>query len=94
MNGGSALGVLIDGVPLPSEEARALWLRFSEHMDAHKGDMDGFAKLNGYVSVRPAVQGGKAVLVVKTKAAPSEPAKDAKAAPKKSAPSKKARRSR
>ncbi len=72
MNDASNLSVLIDGVPVPAAEARALWLRFSEHMDTHKGDMDGFAKLNGYVSVRPQAQGGKAVLVIKTPAAPKQ----------------------
>lgn len=84
MNDTSRLSVLIDGVPMPAEQARALWLRFSEHMDAHKGDMDGFAKLNGYISVRPQAQGGQAVLVIKSKAAPaSAPSKPAlKPAPK------------
>jgi hypothetical protein len=54
-------------MPLPDEEARALWTKFSEHMDANKGDMAGFARLCGYASVRPEAQKGRAVLVVQTK---------------------------
>lgn len=61
-----SLTVIIDGVPLPDDEARALWTRFSEHMDEHRGDMAGFAKLCGYVSVAPEVRHGQPVLVVQT----------------------------
>jgi hypothetical protein len=59
-----ALGVLIDGVPLGDDEARAFWARFSAHMDSHKGDLAGFAKNEGVASVRPALDEGRAVLVV------------------------------
>jgi len=65
-----SLAVTIDGVQLPDEEARALWTKFSEHMDEHRGDMAGFAKLHGYVSVAPEARGGQAVLVVRTTKAP------------------------
>ena len=51
------------GVParhprLPPEEARALWLRFSDWMEEHKGDLAGFAAQEGFASVRPAVAAG------------------------------------
>ena len=52
-----ALQVLVDGAPLPAEQARALWLRFSAWMEEHKGDLKGFA------SVRPAMAAGAPVLV-------------------------------
>lgn len=50
-----ALRVVVDGAPLPDDAARALWKRFSEHMDAHKGDLAGFAKAEGYASAHPAM---------------------------------------
>jgi hypothetical protein len=62
------LAVLMDGVPLPEVEARALWTQFSEHMDAHQGDLAGFAKEKGWVSVTPEFRKGQAVLIVKTTA--------------------------
>ncbi len=63
----SRLAVLVDGRPLPEEEARAMWIRFSTWMDEHRGDFDGFAKKEGFVSARPETRGGKAVLVLSTK---------------------------
>lgn len=66
MSNPSRLVVLIDGKPLPVEEARALWKRFSAHMDVHQGDMAGFAKLCGYASVSPEAIKGQAVLHVQT----------------------------
>jgi hypothetical protein len=48
-----ALEVTIDGVKLPEDEARAFWQRFSAHMEAHKGDLGGFAKSEGLASVVP-----------------------------------------
>ena len=69
------LAVLVDGAPLADEEARALWTRFSEHMDANQGDFAGFARKNGWVSVSPEYRKGQAVLVVRTSdAAPAPPA--------------------
>ena len=47
------LRVLVDGQPMPDEEARAFWLRFSEHMETNRGDLAGFAKAEGYASVHP-----------------------------------------
>ena len=66
------LVAVIDGAPLPEEEARALWKRFSEHMDVHQGDMAGFAAQNGFASVSPEYRAGQAVLVVCTKGARAE----------------------
>ena len=71
--------MLRDGEPLPDDEARALWTAFSAHMDEHRGDMAGFAKLYGYHEVRPEYRKGQAVLLVSTtaeaaaKAAPPPP---------------------
>jgi hypothetical protein len=61
------LVVLVDGRPLPEDEARALWTRFSAHMDQHQGDAAGFAKKEGFSSVRPESRNGRAVLVVATR---------------------------
>lgn len=56
------LGVLVDGTPLPEEEALALWERFSTWMEDHRGDLAGFAVKEGYASVHPGVDGDKPVL--------------------------------
>jgi hypothetical protein len=74
MSGGaeSRLGVLVDGVPQPAEEAKALWKAFSEHMEAHRGDMAGFARERGWASVAPEYRQGKAILVVRTGAPPKK----------------------
>jgi hypothetical protein len=66
------LGAILDGQPLPESDARALWARFSEYMDAHKGDLRGFAVAEGYASVRPETRKGQAVLVL-SRTAPQEP---------------------
>ena len=58
------LGVLVDGSPLPEEEARIFWTRFSDHMDAHAGDLSGFARKEGFASVHPEARSGVAVLIV------------------------------
>jgi hypothetical protein len=60
----NALAVLVDGVPLGDDEARAFWARFSAHMEAHKGDLAGFARSEGFASVHPRMEGGRAVLIV------------------------------
>ncbi|NUP13266.1 MAG: hypothetical protein HOW73_45075 [Polyangiaceae bacterium] len=62
----SRLVVLMDGKPLPDEEAREIWNDFSLHMDEHQGDFAGFAKKRGWTSVKPEPRAGKAVLVVTT----------------------------
>jgi hypothetical protein len=50
------------------EDAMALWKEFSEHMDANRGDMAGYAKKKGWFSVAPEYRDGKAVLVIRTTA--------------------------
>ena len=59
-----ALQVMVDGVPMPEADARAFWKRFSAHMEAHKGDLLGFAKAEGYASVHPGMGPNGAELVV------------------------------
>ena len=58
----AALKVIVDGVALPDQEARAFWQRFSAHMESNKGDLAGFAKSEGLSSVVPETGGGGAVL--------------------------------
>jgi hypothetical protein len=82
---GSRLAVLVDGAPLDPDAARALWTEFSAHMDEHRGDFAGFAQKKGWQSVAPEYQQGKAVLVVRTTAAPARPAPKP-AAPRGAAP--------
>ncbi|WP_438007725.1 hypothetical protein WME89_02700 [Sorangium sp. So ce321] len=72
MSDRSNLAASVDGAPLSEEEARDLWTRFSRHMDEHRGDMAGFARENGYVSVTPTFEHGRALLVVRTTEAPPE----------------------
>jgi hypothetical protein len=67
------LAALVDGVPLSEEAARDLWTRFSEHMGEHKGDMEGFARKNGYTAIAPEFRAGRAVLVAYTTAPPPAP---------------------
>jgi hypothetical protein len=76
----SRLAVLVDGAPQDPDASRALWTEFSAHMDEHRGDMAGFARKKGWLSVTPEYQSGKAVLVVKTGAVPEPPAAKPKAA--------------
>ncbi|WP_437992197.1 hypothetical protein [Sorangium sp. So ce145] len=74
MSDRSNLAASIDGAPLPDEEARDLWTRFSRYMDEHRGDTAGFARENGYVSVTPTFERGRALLVVRTtEASPEKP---------------------
>jgi hypothetical protein len=61
--GKGKLGVLVDGEAMGEEDARAFWGRFSTWMDANKGDLAGFAKAEGFASVHPTMQDGRAVLV-------------------------------
>jgi hypothetical protein len=65
----SDLVVLVDGVPLPGDEARAFWRRFSEWMNEHAGDLAGFAKVENLASVRPELHDGSPVLVASRTAA-------------------------
>ena len=65
----SQLTVIVDGRRVPEDEARALWMRFSAHMDAHRGDFEGFAAAEGYASAAVAVAGGTPTLSLTTEGA-------------------------
>jgi hypothetical protein len=65
----NALSVVVDGAPMPAEDARALWARFSAYMESHHGDLAGFAAAEGFASIHPEVRGGKPVLVASRAAA-------------------------
>ena len=56
------LGVLVDGTAMPDEDAHALWERFSDWMEEHRGDLAGFAAQEGFLSVHPGVDGDRPVL--------------------------------
>jgi hypothetical protein len=58
-----SLAVLVDGIAMPEDEARAFWSRFSAYMEEHKGDLAGFAKQEGFASVHPSMVGGGAALL-------------------------------
>jgi hypothetical protein len=64
--------VRVDGTLLGEEEARALWERFSAHMDANKGDLAGFAAKEGFASVHPGLENGRPVLLI-SRSAPQKP---------------------
>ncbi|HEV3194350.1 MAG TPA: hypothetical protein VGY54_27810 [Polyangiaceae bacterium] len=68
----TALRVLVDGVSLPDEEARAMWHRFSAWMEDHVGDLAGFAHAEGLASVHPEMHNGLPVLVA-SRSAPQRP---------------------
>jgi hypothetical protein len=64
MAGGQAkLAVMVDGQPLGDDDARAFWGRFSAYMEAHRSDLAGFAKQEGFASVHPETGPNGAVLV-------------------------------
>ena len=56
------LQVYVDGAPMPETDARAFWQRFSDWMEANKGDLAGFAVQEGFASVHPGVENGRPVL--------------------------------
>jgi hypothetical protein len=74
------LTVIVDGAPMAEEEARAFWTRFSDHMEKNKGDLAGFAKAEGFASVRPAMGPQGAQLVV-SRTAKQEPYANARSNP-------------
>jgi hypothetical protein len=76
----TALSVFLDGEPLPDDEARAFWKRFSAWMEAHRGDLGGFARSEGLASAHPEMRGAVAVLVA-SRAAPQRPYGVARASP-------------
>lgn len=63
------LAVLVDGAPLPDDQARELWARFSAWMEEHRGDLAGFAAREGFASVHPGVDAGRPVLLASKSAA-------------------------
>jgi hypothetical protein len=68
----TALRVFVDGVALSDEDARSLWRRFSAWMDAHVGDLAGFARAEGFASLHPEMHAGSPVLVA-SRTAPQRP---------------------
>ena len=66
------LTVIVDGAPMADEEARAFWTRFSDHMEKNKGDLAGFAKAEGFASVRPAM-GPEGAQLIASRTARQEP---------------------
>jgi hypothetical protein len=68
----SVLRVILDGEPLPDTESIAFWRRFSQWMDAHPGDLGGFARGEGLSSVQPEMHDGAPVLVA-SRSAPQHP---------------------
>ncbi len=85
MSESGQLRVTVDGKPLPGDEARAFWQRFSAWMEEHAGDLAGFAQAEALASVHPEMHGGAPVLVASRtapqKAYTSAPKKPAGAAP-------------
>jgi hypothetical protein len=67
---------MIDGKEMPEAEARAFWKRFSDHMEANKGDLRGFAKAEGFASVKPVMSAAGPELLV-SGTAPQTPYKNA-----------------
>jgi hypothetical protein len=61
----SRLAARIDGTALSDDEAKALWERFSAYMEEHRSDLSGFAKAEGFISVEPRYEGGRAILVIR-----------------------------
>jgi hypothetical protein len=66
------LRVLVDDAPLSEPDARAIWRRFSAWMEAHPGDLGGFARSEGFASAHPELHRGEPVLIV-SRVAPQRP---------------------
>ncbi len=81
----TALRVLVDGVALPDDDARALWKRFSAWMEEHPGDLAGFAEGEGLTSIQPEMHAGLPVLSA-SRTKPQGPYEDASRARKPGAP--------
>jgi len=62
-SGAPDLKVVVDGKPLLAGEAAALWRRFSAWMEAHTGDLGGFAASEGFATVHPEIHDGTPVLI-------------------------------
>jgi hypothetical protein len=62
----------VDGEAMEQGAARAFWSRFSDWMERTPGDLQGFARREGYKSVHPSVgPAGPTLLVSRT--APQQP---------------------
>ena len=61
---GRGLAVFVDGAALAEDEARAFWARFSAHMEEKRGDLEGFARAEGFASVHPEIRDGAPALAV------------------------------
>ncbi len=53
-----------DGIDLPKAEALGVWQKFSAWMEAHPGDLAGFAEEIGAKSVRPTLDVRGPVLLI------------------------------
>ena len=53
-----------DGIDLPKAEALGVWQKFSAWMEAHPGDLAGFAEEIGTKSVRPTLDARGPVLLI------------------------------
>lgn len=62
MTGGPRLRVRIDGELVDEAGARELWARFSAHMDAHPGDLAGFARAESMTHAEPVLEADGPVL--------------------------------
>ena len=63
-----ALVVVVDGEAMEEALAKAFWQRFSAYMEAHKGDLGGFAVSEGLASVHPELRDGRPALIASRKA--------------------------
>jgi len=72
----SSLRAVLDGQPLPPDEAHTLWTRFSAYMDDNEGDFAGFAAALGFTEAKVGMVEGKPTLQLSSRgrsgAAPSE----------------------
>ena len=72
----SSLRAVLDGQPLPPDEAHTLWTRFSAYMDDNEGDFAGFAAALGFAEAKVGMVEGKPTLQLSSRgrsgAAPSE----------------------
>jgi hypothetical protein len=69
----SRLGAIVGGKTLSKDEARALWQRFSEYMDANRNDFAGFAKREGFAFASVAAHAGVATLTLSNEQPSSAP---------------------
>jgi len=90
----SRLAAVVGGKALSKDEARALWQRFSEYMDANRNDFDGFAKREGFAHASVAANGGIATLTLSSEPVAAMPRSSGRSgSPKSGGPSRKRRSS-